>query len=232
MQLLLLKTGLSLFPQLNSTPVQIPNSPSIYRAIAIRPAKAAARPISSLPAEPVDSSVPSVYVPVAALVGLGAAPVAVAKVELPEGETVTKPVPDAEAAAPVPLGLTLPVEVGTSVAMQVLAFVLTAPYRLLVVRTNLDALAVADVCESAQSLLCVIAAEAGDLGSSILGLADGLQVRRVGVLVDGTEEAARRCSDGELCKREEGSSEDGLGKHIGGAQKLFRRLRLIVRSNS
>lgn len=89
------------------------------------PATAAARPISSLPAAPVDSASPPVDVPVAALpVGLGAVPLAVARVPLLEPDTLMEPVPEAEAEAPVPLGLTLPVEVGTSVAAEVLAFVL------------------------------------------------------------------------------------------------------------
>ena len=61
----------------------------------------------------------------------------------------------------------------------------------MIVRTDFDALAVTVVCNSAQSRLCVITAELGDLGGEVLGLADGLEVRRVGVLVDGTEEAAR-----------------------------------------
>jgi hypothetical protein len=85
-----------------------------YKATAIKPTKAATRPTSSFPAAPVDSGRPAVDVPLA--VGLGE-PVAVARVELPEGETMMEPVPEAEADAPVPLGLTLPeVEVGTSVA--------------------------------------------------------------------------------------------------------------------
>jgi hypothetical protein len=90
---------------------------TIYKAIANRPAKAATTPTSSLPAAPVDSAIPPEDVPVA-LVGLGAAPVAVARVELPEGDTMMEPVPEAEADAPVPLGFTLPeVEVGTLVAV-------------------------------------------------------------------------------------------------------------------
>lgn len=57
-------------------------------------------------------------VPLAVLVGLGAEPDAVARVELSEPETLMEPVPEAEADAPVPLGLTLAeVEVGTLVAV-------------------------------------------------------------------------------------------------------------------
>lgn len=161
-----------------------------------------------------------VDVPVAAPVGLGDEPEAVARVALPDGETTTEPVPEAEAEAPVPLGLTLPVEVGTSVATLMLAFDLNAHCGIVEsvgVRTDFDALAVADVCESTQSRLCVIAAEASDLGGGILGLADRLHVGRVGVLVDSAEEAAWGRSDSELCEREESSSEDGLGEHVGGA---------------
>lgn len=54
----------------------------IYKAIAIKPAKAAARPSSSFPAAPVVSAASPVDVPVPALVGLGAEPDAVARVEL------------------------------------------------------------------------------------------------------------------------------------------------------
>jgi hypothetical protein len=97
-----------------------------------------------------------------------------------------------------------------------------------VVRTDFDALAVADICDSAQSRLCVIAAELGDLGGQVLGLADALEVRRVGVLVDGTEEAARGRSNSELCKSEEGSGEDGLGEHVGGACGCFVVLGTVV----
>lgn len=86
----------------------------------------------------------------------------------------------------------------------------------MVVHTDFDALVVADVSKSAQRLLCVVAAEACDLCGGILGLADGLQVRRVGVLVDGAEKAARGRGDGKLREREEGSSEDRLGKHVDG----------------
>lgn len=113
-------------------PLRSPFLPSaiIYKAIAIRPATAAARPTSSLPAAPVDSATPPVDVPVAAPVGLGAEPDAVARVALPEGETITEPVPDADAEAPVPLGLTLPVEVGTSVAINTLAFTLDTVHSL------------------------------------------------------------------------------------------------------
>lgn len=93
------------------------------------------------------------------------------------------------------------------------------------VRTNFDALAVTDVCESAQGLLCVVAAEACDLGSSILGLADRLQVRRVGVLVDSAEKAAWGRGDSELCEGEESGSEDGLGEHIGGCLGFHGRLK-------
>ena len=90
--------------------------------MAIRPAIAAAKPISSLPAAPVDSARAPVDVPVAEAaepLGLGDAPVAVARVELEE-ESLEEPVPEAEAEAPVPLGLTLPVEVGTFVAAHAL----------------------------------------------------------------------------------------------------------------
>ena len=205
--------------------------------MAIRPAMAAARPISSLPAAPVDSARAPVDVPVAEPtaepLGLGAAPVAVARVELEE-ESLEEPVPEAEAEAPVPLGLTLPVEVGTSVAVYALVHIqsrrASSQDRLhwCIIRTNFDTLTIADVCESTQSILCVVAAEAGDLGGNILGLADRLQVGRVGVLVDGAEEAARGRSDSELCKGEEGSSEDGLGEHVGGACRDFWWLRLVV----
>ena len=60
--------------------------------------------------------------------GLGAEPVAIIRVPLPEGETTIEPVAEAEADAPVPLGLTLPVEVGTLVAVRMLAFVLAIIY--------------------------------------------------------------------------------------------------------
>ena len=88
--------------------------------MAIRPAIAAAKPISSLPAAPVDSARAPVDVPVAEAaepLGLGDAPVAVARVELEE-ESSAEPVLEAE--APIPLGLTLPVEVGTFVAAHAL----------------------------------------------------------------------------------------------------------------
>jgi hypothetical protein len=99
-------------------------TPFPYKAKAMTPATAAAMPISSLPAAPVDSARPPVEVPVAAVPeGLGAEPVAVARVLLLELSTMMEPVPEAEAEAPVPLGLTLPVEVGTLVAAAVLAFV-------------------------------------------------------------------------------------------------------------
>lgn len=99
------------------------------------------------------------------------------------------------------------------------------------VRTDFDALVVADICESAQSRLCVITAELGNLCGNILGLADGLQVGRVRVLVDGAEETARGCSDCELCEGEEGSGENGLGEHVGGACGCFERLEAVVRSS-
>lgn len=156
--------------------------------------------------------------------GLGEEPVALARVPLFEVSTLRPPVLDAEEEAPVPLGLTEPVEVGTLVAVVVLAFV---PFqqsfiiRGMVVRTDFNALAVANVCDSAQSRLCVITAELGDLGSEVLGLADALEVRRVGVLVDGTEEAARGRSNSELCESEESGGEDGLGEHVGGACNCF-----------
>jgi hypothetical protein len=99
----------------------------LYKAKAMKPATAAARPISSLPAAPVDSARPPEDVPVAPAApvpeGLGAEPVAVARVPLLEVSTLRPPVLDAEAEAPVPLGLTEPVEVGTLVAVVVLAFV-------------------------------------------------------------------------------------------------------------
>lgn len=92
----------------------------------MKPAIAAARPISSLPAAPVDSARPPEDVPVAPVApvpeGLGAEPVAVAMVLLLEVSTLRPPVLDAEAEAPVPLGLTDPVEVGTLVAVGVSAF--------------------------------------------------------------------------------------------------------------
>lgn len=100
---------------------------AIYKAIAIRPARAAARPTSSFPAAPVDSATPPVDVPVAPItpLGLGAEPLAVARVELSPEETLIEPVPEAEAEAPVPLGLMLPeVEVGTLVAVCMSAIVL------------------------------------------------------------------------------------------------------------
>ena len=171
--------------------------------------------------------------------GLGAAPVAVAIVPLPEDPPLIEPVPEAEAEAPVPLGLTLPVEVGTSVAAQVVSLCPHCIFKPLFVRpprcragvrTNLDTLVVADVCKSAQCLLCVVAAEALDLCGDVLGLANGLQVRRVGVLVDSAEEAARGCSDSELCESDEGSSEDGLGEHVGDLYEWFRLLKAVVRS--
>lgn len=88
------------------------------------PAIAAAKPNSSLPAAPVDSAGPPVDVPEAAVPeGLGAEPVAVARVPLLEPEMLMEPVPDADAEAPVPLGLTLPVEVGTAVAAVLLALI-------------------------------------------------------------------------------------------------------------
>lgn len=96
------------------------------------------------------------------------------------------------------------------------------------VRTNFDALAVTDIRKSTQSSLCVVAAELGDFGGSILGLADGLQVRRVGVLVNSAEETAWGRGDGELCERKEGSGEDGLGEHSDGVYGLFEWLRLVV----
>ena len=103
-----------------------PHLSRVYKAMAIRPAIAAARPTSSLPAAPVDSARAPVDVPVAEPaaepLGLGDAPVAVARVELEE-ESLAEPVPEAEAEAPVPLGLTLPVEVGTSVAVLALAHI-------------------------------------------------------------------------------------------------------------
>lgn len=143
---------------------------------------------------------------------------------VPEAEA-DAPVPEAEADAPVPLDLALPeVEVGTSVAVHLLAFVLASRspcfplFDSLGVRTNLDALIVAHVCKSAQSLLCVVATVAGDLCCGILGLADGLHVHRVRVLVDSAEETARRRSDGELRERKEGSGEDRLGEHVGGVR--------------
>jgi len=205
----------------------------------MKPATAAARPISSLPAAPVDSASPPEDVPVAPAApvpeGLGAEPVAVARVPLLEVSTLRPPVLEAEADAPVPLGLTEPVEVGTLVAVVVLVFVPLLQQLLVVygtvVRTDFDALTVADVCDSAQSRLCVITAEFGDLGGEVLGLANALEVRRVGVLVDGTEEAARGRSNSKLCESEEGSGEDGLGEHVGGACGCFVVLRTVVRSS-
>jgi hypothetical protein len=102
-------------------------------------------------------------------------------------------------------------------------------------RTNFDALVVADIRKSTQCLLCVIAAELGNIGGCVLGLADRLEVRRVRVLVDGTEETARGRSDGELRKRKESSGEDGLGEHVervgcgvqGYSDEWFDRSRLV-----
>lgn len=87
--------------------------------------------------------------------------------------------------------------------------------------TDFDTLIVADVCDSAHGRLCVITAELGDLCGKVLGLTDGLQVGRVGVLVHGTEETTGRCSDGELCEGEQGRGENGLGEHVGGACDSF-----------
>ncbi len=97
------------------------------------------------------------------------------------------------------------------------------------VRTDFDALAIAKFRESTQSLLCVVAAEAGDLGSSILSLADRLHVRRVRVFIYGAQEAARGRGDGKLGECEEGSSEDGLGEHVGGVNKILGQFDEVVR---
>ena len=81
------------------------------------------------------------------------------------------------------------------------------------VRTNFDSLVVTNIGKSTQGFLCVVTAETSNFRGNILGLADRLQICRIGVLIDGAEKAARGRSDSELSKCEESSGEDGLGEH-------------------
>lgn len=80
-------------------------------------------------------------------------------------------------------------------------------------RTNFNTSVVALIREVFQCGLAVVPTELRDLARGVLGLAHGLDVRRVAVLVYGAEQAGRRAGDDELRNGSEGNDEESLGEH-------------------
>ena len=96
--------------------------------------------------------------------------------------------------------------------------------------TDLNISVDANLRKRGHSRISVITADLSYLGAEVLGLAHGLDVDRVLVLVDSAEQAARgRSGDGELRERDEGRGEDGTAEHFdkGGVEERveLRRLR-------
>lgn len=83
-------------------------------------------------------------------------------------------------------------------------------------RTDFDACVVADIGKRSERILRVVAALGLDLLRDVLGGADGLDVGRGFVLVDGAEEAARVGGRGDGSDSRERSDEEGLGEHVCG----------------
>jgi hypothetical protein len=90
------------------------------------------------------------------------------------------------------------------------------------VRTNLDTGSVADVSKGHKRLLRRVSAELGNRLGHVLFAAHRLDVGRLAVRVDGTEEAARGAGYNKGSKGEKSRGEEATGVHVGGSVSHLR----------